>query len=385
MAVFNLIIKYFITHCSTRCIVKDSRQIAPLKSTERRKVCGFNAGKRKISAQGSRGSVVYGHMEMDSHADTIVCGSNCVIMHFTGKECDVSPYTEEYESIKGVPIVQAATAYDDPETGETTILILNEAIWMGDKMEHTLVNPNQLRAHGITVQDNPFSTSPIYISTEGHEFSMPLKCEGTILGVTTRTPTDKELQVDSCPHVILSSEYDWNPQNVRFPKASRTVEEEVSRTIGAVRTQGGNDDVDECNDETKIKLLDIGDLSKRMIASVKVKTVPRQASQVDVEVQDVPQLKTFQSKGRHSTVSPEALSERWQIGLEQAKETLKRTTQRLARSAVMPLARRYRADRRFQTKRLDGMWASDTMDGRVKSLDGNRYGQDKLSRLSSWS
>jgi hypothetical protein len=131
---------------------------------------------------------VYSQMEMDSHADTIVCGSNCTIIHFTGKECDVSPYTEEYEPIKQVPIVQAATAYDNPDTGETTILILNEALWMGDKMEHTLVNPNQLRAYGVTVQDNPFSTSPTFISTEGHEFTMPLNSKGTILGVITCNP-----------------------------------------------------------------------------------------------------------------------------------------------------------------------------------------------------
>jgi hypothetical protein len=79
---------------------------------------------------------------MDSHADTIVCGSNCSIIHFTDKVCDVSPYTDTCEAIKSVPIVQAATAFDHPDTGETTILILNEAIWMGDKMNHTLVNPN---------------------------------------------------------------------------------------------------------------------------------------------------------------------------------------------------------------------------------------------------
>jgi hypothetical protein len=29
----------------------------------------------------------------------------------------------------------------------------------------------------------------------------------------------------------------------------------------------------------------------------------------------------------------------------------------------------------FQTKRLSGKWASDTMDGRLKLLDGNRYAQ----------
>ena len=112
-----------------------------------------------------------------------MCGSNCVIMHYTGAECDVTPYTDAYEAIKSVPIVQAATAYDNPETGETIILILM-----------TIVNPNQLRAYGITVQDNPFSEAPISIATEGHEFTMPLQIKGTKLGVSTRTPTDSELQ-----------------------------------------------------------------------------------------------------------------------------------------------------------------------------------------------
>jgi hypothetical protein len=84
-------------------------------------------------------------------------------MHYTGKECDVSPYTDEYESIKSVPIVQAATAYNVPETGETVILIFNEAIWMGSKMENTLVNPNQLRVYGIKVHDNPFDPAPFHV------------------------------------------------------------------------------------------------------------------------------------------------------------------------------------------------------------------------------
>ena len=46
-------------------------------------------------------------------------------MHYTGKECDVSPYTDAYKAIKSVPIVLADTSYENPETGETTILILN--------------------------------------------------------------------------------------------------------------------------------------------------------------------------------------------------------------------------------------------------------------------
>ena len=41
----------------------------------------------------------------------------------------------------------------------------------------------------------------------------------------------------------------------------------------------------------------------------------------------------------------------------------------------MPLARRYKADILFQTKRLTVMWDTYNMDGRVQSLDRNKYSQ----------
>ncbi len=152
------------------------------------------------------------------------------------------------------------------------------------------------------------------------------------------------------------------------------MEEEVSRSIGAVEVAENDWTIDSNTNDDEI--FDIGNLSRQMIASVKVRAIPRVISHVETdEVQDVPTPRSFQSKGRHSSVSTEDLSERWQIGLAQAKETLKGTTQRMVGSAVMPLAQRYRADRIFRTKRLGGMWATDTMDGRVKSLDGNRHAQ----------
>ena len=42
----------------------------------------------------------------------------------------MSPYTDAYNVIKNVPIVQSATAYENPETVDTKNLILNEAICM---------------------------------------------------------------------------------------------------------------------------------------------------------------------------------------------------------------------------------------------------------------
>ena len=54
---------------------------------------------------------------------------------------------------------------------------------------------------------------------------------------------------------------------------------------------------------------------------------------------------------------------------------MKQTTQKFVRSEVMPLARRYRANRIFHKQRHGGKWYTDTMDGRVTSVDGNRYAQ----------
>jgi hypothetical protein len=41
----------------------------------------------------------------------------------------------------------------------------------------------------------------------------------------------------------------------------------------------------------------------------------------------------------------------------------------------MPLARKYRADRIFEKRQLQGKWFTDTLDGCVTSKDRNRYGQ----------
>jgi hypothetical protein len=136
----------------------------------------------------------------------------------------------------------------------------------------------------------------------------------------------------------ILSEHNWDPQNVQFPEASRTVEEELSRTVDSVSVEGNywDDSSNELSDSTPF---DIGSTSQRMISSINVHSAHRQDSQV--EVQDVPQARTSQSKGRHSSITPEDWSERWHIGL------VKRTSQRLVRSAGMPVSRRYRAKRMF--------------------------------------
>ena len=52
----------------------------------------------------------YGKWELDSHAVSIVAARNCIILNYSGKECDVAPYREDCDTITNVPIVKAATA-----------------------------------------------------------------------------------------------------------------------------------------------------------------------------------------------------------------------------------------------------------------------------------
>ena len=122
---------------------------------------------------------------LDMHADTTVLGSNCAILSYTGKECEISPYSSEYKAVWNVPVVTGATVWMNPMDGTAYLLVFHESLWMGDKLDHTLVNPNQLRAYGVSVQDNPFDTT--------NDVSVKLYSEGMIICGDTRTPTESEL------------------------------------------------------------------------------------------------------------------------------------------------------------------------------------------------
>lgn len=147
---------------------------------------------------------VFARCELDTHADTCALGANFVPLFFTGRVCDVSPYnSNHYEAEKNVPIISGGTAYTCQESGQTYILVINEGLWLGTKMEHSLLNPNQLRFNGISVQDNPFDTTTP-LSIEHDDVTIPLSILGTNIFLNTHTPTQHEL--DSCPHIHLTSD-----------------------------------------------------------------------------------------------------------------------------------------------------------------------------------
>ena len=223
-----------------------------------------------------------------------------------------------------------------------------------------LVNPNQLRAYGTTVQDNPFASSPLIFDPPNGTV-IPLTTMGTIIYCTTRAPSDQELSL--LPHITLSSSATWDPHNFVFPtNCVEGGEQHTQMNISSISSISST-----AHDLTST-IHDPVTFHSRLVSSI-------QSHAPSKSPEELPTAPTFQSKSRHSSVTPDDLSERWSIGLKRAKDTIRKTTQRILRSALLPLARRYRADRMYERPRIRGVVYTDTMDGQHKSLDGNKFAQ----------
>ena len=195
--------------------------------------------------------------------------------------------------VQNVPVVTGATVWTNAADGTAYLLIIHESLWMGDKLDHTFVNPNQLRAYGVSVQDNPFDTKPLSITTD--DVSVKLYSEGMIICGDTRTPTESEMS--QLPRLILTSPHDWDPHNVCFlscsGQSSDNMSIESNHLIFAVDT-----------------LLQHTIYDPIMVASLMLSHVQVAEVTVPSTLQDVPSAQTFQSKERHSTLSPLQISVR---------------------------------------------------------------------------
>jgi hypothetical protein len=145
-------------------------------------------------------AVSHATCELDSHADTCVAGPNCRVLEYTNDTVNVNGFSRAQGTLTDIPIVKAATAYDDPTDGTTYILILNQAVFLGDLTDVTLLCPNQLRYNAVHVDDCPVHLSPIdQPSTHSlffpdDQISLPLLLKGPISYFQSRTPTNEELE-----------------------------------------------------------------------------------------------------------------------------------------------------------------------------------------------
>ena len=211
-----------------------------------------------------------------------------------------------------------------------------------------MINPILLRYASVTVQDNPFERDPPVFNITNHVI-IPFITSGTNIFLESFTHT--QTKVDNCLHVHLTLDTKWNPHTVQLAS-----------------TQHMKAECD-CSD-TEPGLLQISSIYclHEMTKSL--------MSQRNIEAVDVQERKTFISNERHTSITSDQLGHRWNIGMKQAQQTLRVTTQQGVRSAILPLSRRYRTDRMFNQKKLRNQkFYTDTLFGRCKSISSNTCAQ----------
>jgi hypothetical protein len=196
------------------------RRVNAIQTSGRLRSNDRNTSKVEFKQYHDHTQLISGPCELDSHANTCVVGSNCVVLEVTEQTVNVSAFTNQHKTFDNVPIVTTATAFDDANTGITYLLIIGQAIYMGSNMNNTLLCPNQLRSNGLIVEDCPRHLSPMNkpsshsITCVADDLNIPLSLQGVTSYFKTRTPTVNE--IETCQWVYLTNERQWDPHSSHF-------------------------------------------------------------------------------------------------------------------------------------------------------------------------
>ena len=166
---------------------------------------------------------------LDSHADTCAAGPDMVLLTPSDELTefvDVCSFSKDMEPIKNIPIGTCATAWTDPDLGQTCILVFHQTLFFGDKIQHSLLCPNQIRSYRPNVvedcprqfdSDSQFQT---ILYGEDRHFdnfvSIPLSMDGCMAIIETHLPTSDELE--TCPFYVATSPDRWCPYSPSFRK-----------------------------------------------------------------------------------------------------------------------------------------------------------------------
>jgi hypothetical protein len=163
---------------------------------------------------------------MDNHADTTCFGRILWRSNLQASivKCRLSVTNMTTWLTSQLPVASAATAWDDPETGETTILLFHQGLWFGDDLTNSLINPNQCRSHGIDICDDPFDPNrTIRIVDTLTDLTIPMEFGRSFVYFQSRAPTMEEIRDN--PHIEMTSDFPWDPATVGQHPLSRKEEE----------------------------------------------------------------------------------------------------------------------------------------------------------------
>ena len=149
--------------------------------------------------------------KLNTRADTICAGANWRLLSASHQCYDVYGFHDNFKGIEDVPIERVATVIRD-EHGRLRILIVNQSIYFGGSLYHSIFNTNQIRHFGIPVSGNTYDSGQDFVINHDDHF-IPFKSEGSTVYLNYFVPTDAE--INTCPHMIITdSEIKWDPHGV---------------------------------------------------------------------------------------------------------------------------------------------------------------------------
>ena len=144
---------------------------------------------------------------IDSWADTCCAGRHAHVLEFIeGKTVTASDFSSDLGSLTNLSMANVAYAYDTPH-GETLLLIVNNAIYLGDNMTDSLANPVQCMDNDVQIDIRPRFYYPTEPSAQTIHFpsdniTLPIEYEGPLPYIIVRRPTQTEL--DTCHRLTLN-------------------------------------------------------------------------------------------------------------------------------------------------------------------------------------
>ena len=148
-------------------------------------------------------------------------GKNDTILHKTEMTVNVNPLSDEFGMMSEVPLVHAVVAYNCPLTGQTYILIINNALYIAE-MEQHLLPPIMMKLNRILLDEFlKFLCPNLTVETDSIFFSdksirLPLELHVTTSYPPTRRPNGIQ-EVNEHMNIALTTEHpEWNPNSTIF-------------------------------------------------------------------------------------------------------------------------------------------------------------------------
>jgi len=320
---------------------------------------------------------------MDSRADTCCLGKNFRHDGETGDVCNVRGFHGSFDTLTDVPIVRGVTGWTDQTTGQSYLLYVNQGLWFGDKLDHSLWNPNQIRHFGIPVSDDPYDNSRRF-GIDHEKVFIPFQTRGATVFVDTFRPTEADLTDTRFIKIELTDgETEWDPQKVLMTSNRPYISQ--NRSVSAMEVEAHDEET--YTSEFDAHLSGISGnyvppiMAERIIKTASTSLVPLDRRPTDSEIKQVSQaavtprtitVSEILSTYRHNSTKPERVSKLFGISLERARWTLHTTTQKgITRTNRGPLTRRFpHSNVRFQSQepKLPGKYYMDWVQSNTKSI-----------------